>query len=45
MRTVPLGPSGPAVPSVVAGMMRIDGKSGYVLRKQIWGVYPRESID
>lgn len=27
MRTVPLGPSGPAVPAVVAGMMRIDGKS------------------
>ncbi len=27
MRSVPLGPSGPAVPNVVAGMMRIDGKS------------------
>lgn len=27
MRSVPLGPSGPAVPAVVAGMMRIDGKS------------------
>ncbi|WP_022880474.1 aldo/keto reductase family oxidoreductase [Microbacterium sp. B19] len=27
MRTVPLGPSGPDVPAVVAGMMRIDGKS------------------
>lgn len=27
MRTVPLGPSGPAVPNVVAGMMRIDGKT------------------
>lgn len=25
--------------------LRIDGKSGYVLRKQIWGVYPNESID
>ncbi|MBT9606696.1 aldo/keto reductase [Microbacterium sp.] len=27
MRSVPLGRSGPAVPAVVAGMMRIDGKS------------------
>ena len=25
--------------------LRIDGKSGYVLRNQVWGVYPRESID
>lgn len=25
--------------------LRIDGKSGYVLRKHIWGVYPKESID
>ncbi|MFJ4037403.1 aldo/keto reductase family oxidoreductase [Microbacterium sp. NPDC090007] len=27
MRTIPLGPSGISVPNVVAGMMRIDGKS------------------
>lgn len=27
MRSVPLGPSGPPVPNVVAGMMRIDDKS------------------
>lgn len=33
MRTVPLGPSGPAVPSVVAGMMRIDGKSDEDVRE------------
>lgn len=32
MRTVPLGPSGPAVPAVVAGMMRIDGKSDTEVR-------------
>ena len=25
--------------------LRIDGKSGYILRNQVWGVYPRESID
>lgn len=25
--------------------LRIEGKSGYILRNQIWGVYPRESID
>ncbi|MFS0792941.1 aldo/keto reductase [Microbacterium sp. 1P10AE] len=33
MRTVPLGPSGPAVPAVVAGMMRIDGKSDTHVRE------------
>ena len=25
--------------------LRIDGKSGYVLRSHIWGAYPKESID
>ena len=25
--------------------LRIDGKSGYILRKQVWGMYPKESID
>jgi SH3-like domain-containing protein len=25
--------------------LRIDGKSGYILRNQLWGVYPKESID
>ena len=25
--------------------LRIEGKSGYILRNQIWGVYPRESVD
>jgi SH3-like domain-containing protein len=25
--------------------LSIDGKSGYILRNQIWGVYPSESID
>ncbi len=25
--------------------VRIDGKSGYILRSHIWGVYPNESID
>lgn len=33
MRTVPLGPSGRAVPAVVAGMMRIDGKSDEDVRE------------
>lgn len=33
MRSVPLGPSGPAVPAVVAGMMRIDGKSDADVRE------------
>jgi len=25
--------------------LRIDGKSGYILRSHIWGVYPDESLD
>lgn len=25
--------------------IRIDGKSGYILRSHIWGTYPNESID
>ena len=33
MRSVPLGPSGPAVPAVVAGMMRIDDKSDAEVRE------------
>lgn len=33
MRSVPLGPSGPAVPAVVAGMMRIDGKTDAEVRE------------
>lgn len=33
MRTVPLGPSGTRVPHVVAGMMRIDGKSDEDVRR------------
>ena len=24
--------------------LRADGRSGYILRNQIWGVYPRESV-
>ena len=24
--------------------LRADGRSGYILRNQIWGVYPREAI-
>lgn len=33
MRSVPLGPSGPAVPAVVAGMMRIDDKTDAEVRE------------
>lgn len=25
--------------------LRIDGRSGYILRNQLWGVYPTESIN
>ncbi|MFC7326838.1 aldo/keto reductase [Marinactinospora rubrisoli] len=32
MKTVPLGPTGPAVPNVVAGMMRIAGKTDDEIR-------------
>lgn len=44
MRSVPLGRSGPSVPAVVAGMMRIDGKSDDEVRA-LYGAARSAGID